>query len=128
MPVCPRLFPLLGAVTLAACRQPSTDNTVSSFQATARSVVVCQTTEADLRRDLGQPSRDGMLHGARVLTWIIPETESVRYLAVLVDARGVVGDLYWDIPSAVPWTPTNQCTGRQESAAGAPAQSGKPRR
>jgi hypothetical protein len=129
MAVCPRLFPLLGAVTLAACRQTATtDNTVNSFQATARSVVVCQTTEADLRRDLGEPSRDGILHGARVLTWIIPGTSSARYLAVLVDTRGVVADLYWDIPTAVPWTPTNQCTGRQGSAAGVPAQEEKPRR
>jgi hypothetical protein len=110
MLACLRPIPLLGVVTLAACPQTATTNdTVNSFQATAKSVVVCQTTEAELRRQLGEPSRDGILHGARILTWIIPGTSAARYLAVLVDSRGIVTDLYWDIPTAVPWAPANQC-------------------
>jgi hypothetical protein len=108
----PRRFSLLGLVVLAACPQAATTNdTLASFQATAKSVVLCQTTEAELRLQLGVPSRDGILHGARVLTWIIPGTSSARYLAVLVDERRIVTDLYWDIPGAVPWAPTSQCAG-----------------
>jgi hypothetical protein len=108
-----RLFPLLAVVTLAGCPQAArTNDTLSSFQASAKSVVVCQTTEAELRLQLGEPSREGIIHGARVLTWIIPGTSSARYLAALVDERRIVTDLYWDIPPAVPWVPTNQCLGR----------------
>ena len=33
----------------------------------------------------------------------------VSYLAILVDERGGVVDLYWDIPTEIPWLPTNQC-------------------
>jgi len=31
---------------------------------------------------------------------------------MLLDARGVVTDLYWDIPTEIPWVPTDQCRGR----------------
>jgi hypothetical protein len=78
----------------------------------ARSIVLCTTTEADLRRQLGEPARDGILHGARVVSWITRWNSPSRYLAVLVSERGVVTDIYWDIPTEVPWVPTDQCQGR----------------
>ena len=75
----------------------------------ARSVVLCQTTESELRAKLGPPTRDGILHGDRIMSWIVSEDAAVHYLAVLLDNRGVVTDLYWDVPTEVPWTPANQC-------------------
>lgn len=80
--------------------------------AVARSVVLCKTTETELRRQLGKPSRDGLLHGARVMNWIVQAESPGRYLGVLLDSRGVVVDLYWDIPTEVPWVPADQCAVR----------------
>jgi hypothetical protein len=80
--------------------------------AVARSIAVCKTTEADLRRQLGEPTREGRLHDARVLSWITQWDSPTRYLAVLLDDRGVVVDVYWDIPTEIPWVPTDQCHGR----------------
>jgi hypothetical protein len=77
--------------------------------AIARAVVLCETTEAELRRQLGTPTRDGLLRGARVVSWITGEDPVVRYLAVLLDEQAVVVDLYWDLPTEVPWVPTNRC-------------------
>lgn len=81
-------------------------------RAAARSVVLCKTTAAELRQKLGEPSRDGIFHEAHVLSWLISTETLNRYLAVLLDARGVVTDLYWDIPTEIPWVPTDQCQGR----------------
>jgi hypothetical protein len=78
-------------------------------RAAASSVVLCRTTEAELRARLGQPTRDGTFRRDRLLTWIISEDDVVSYLGVLVDSRGIVVDLVWDVPSEVPWTPQNQC-------------------
>ncbi len=77
--------------------------------AVARSVVLCTTTESDLRQRLGVPTRDGLLHGDRVVSWITGEDGVVHYLAVMLDARGTVVDLYWDLPGEIPWAPTSQC-------------------
>lgn len=77
-------------------------------RATVRSIVLCTTTEADLRAALGEPTRDGFLRADRILSWIIGEGTVVSYLAVLLDARGVVVDLVWDVPTEVPWTPADQ--------------------
>jgi hypothetical protein len=112
-----RLFPLLGVVALAGCPQPKPSDTVASFQATANSVVLCRTTEAELRLQLGEPTREGLLHRSRILTWIIPGTSSARYLSALLDEQRIVTDIYWDIPPSVPWVPTSQCAGH-------PAESG----
>lgn len=79
-------------------------------RAIARAVELCRTTEAELRAALGQPTRDGMLRRARVLSWIIAEDGVVSYLAVLVDSRGIVVDRVWDLPTEIPWNPENQCT------------------
>ncbi len=80
--------------------------------AAARSVVLCQTTETDLRRLFGKPTRDGILHKAHIMSWILRPASPAGYLAVLLDERGVVVDLYWDIPTEVPWVPTDQCGAR----------------
>ena len=79
--------------------------------AAVTAIALCTTTEAELRTALGPPARDGVLHRARVLSWMGGESEGgvVHYLAVLLDDRGVVIDLYWDVPTEIPWTPTDQC-------------------
>ncbi|HYW12381.1 MAG TPA: hypothetical protein VE871_10490 [Longimicrobium sp.] len=74
--------------------------------------MLCRTTEAELRTQLGQPTRDGTFRRDRLLTWIISEEAVVSYLGVLVDSRGIVVDLVWDVPSEVPWSPQNQCGNR----------------
>lgn len=56
--------------------------------AVARSIVLCRTTEAELRRQLGEPTRDGRLHDSRVVSWITQWDSPTRYLAVLLDGRG----------------------------------------
>jgi hypothetical protein len=80
--------------------------------AVTRSVVLCRTTETELRRLLGVPTRDGILHKAHIMSWILRPESPAGYLAVLLDEDGVVIDLYWDVPTEIPWVPTNQCGGR----------------
>jgi hypothetical protein len=80
--------------------------------AAARSVVLCRTTVAEISALLGKPSRDGLIHGQRVLSWVTEWDPLVRYLAVLVDPQEVVVDLYWDVPSEITWMPTSQCATR----------------
>ncbi len=94
----------------AATNASAVDST-TAFRTAARSVVLCKTTEVDLRRQLGEPTRNGILHGARVVSWIARWDSPTRYLAVLLDDRGVVVDVYWDIPTEIPWVPTDQCGG-----------------
>ena len=109
---------LVLAAALAGCARPGSapapaPAAADGGRALAASVVLCRTTEAELRRALGEPTRDGRLRDARVLSWILGESPVVRYLAVLVDARGVVTDLYWDLPTEIPWTPADQCRERR---------------
>lgn len=105
---------------IAACGHPSSGPAPASAtvdgRAVAASVVLCRTTEAELRRALGEPTRDGRLRDVRILSWIVRENDVVSYLAVLVDARGVVADLYWDLPTEIPWAPADQCRGRTAAA------------
>ena len=56
-----------------------------------------------------------MLRRDRILSWIVGEGSVVSYLAVLVDPRGVVVDLVWDVPTEIPWTPENQCAEREDA-------------
>ena len=73
-------------------------------------VTLCRTTEAELHSALGEPTRNGMYHNARIMSWILGERSGVvRYLAVLLDENQVVVDRVWDIPTEIPWIPTNQC-------------------
>ncbi len=114
-----RLLALAVAATLvagAACTRGAAP-AATAPRPTASSVAaiaLCTTTEAELRTALGAPARDGVLHRARILSWMAGETEGgvVHYLAVLLDDRGVVVDLYWDVPTEIPWTPTDQCLAR----------------
>jgi hypothetical protein len=91
----------------ATAPKPSVDTS-----AVIRSVILCKTTETELRRLFGVPTRDGILHKAHIMSWILRSESPVGYLAVLLDERGVVVDLYWDIPTEVPWVPADQCGGR----------------
>ena len=104
-------FLALAALSGCAATQPTPAEPSVDGAAVARAVVLCTTTEADLRQRLGAPTRDGLLHGDRVLSWITGQDDVVHFLAVLVDARGTVVDLYWDLPGEIPWTPANQCAG-----------------
>ena len=103
---------LLTAGCAHSVAQPKTPGTPAVDARTiGRSVILCTTTEAELRRQFGEPTRDGILHRARILSWIMRWDSPARYLAVLLDDRGVVVDVYWDIPSEVSWEPTDQCRG-----------------
>ncbi len=75
----------------------------------ARSVELCRTAATEITQRLGTPSRDGRLGTHRVMTWIVAWEPLVRTFGVLVDSRGTVVDLIWDLPSEVPWTPANRC-------------------
>jgi hypothetical protein len=101
----------LVALVFAGCAHSAAPPPRPSFDAgtIARSIVLCKSTEAELRRRLGEPTRHGRLHDARVLSWITQWDSPTRYLAVLLDDRGVVVDVYWDIPTEIPWVPTDQC-------------------
>lgn len=110
------LYAVLCLLFLEACAASSqvvaTRPAEVDASAVARSIVLCQSTEAELRRMLGEPSRNGILHKDRIMSWITRTESPSRYLAVLIDNRGVVVDLYWDVPTEVPWVPTNQCVSR----------------
>jgi hypothetical protein len=110
----------VGVLVLTACAHGGSGSSATALEgrrvavsvdagAVARAVVLCESTEAELRQRLGEPTRDGLLHGRRVLSWLTAAESPPKYLAVLVDQRGLVVDLYWDIPTEVPWTPTSQC-------------------
>lgn len=75
----------------------------------ARAVVLCKSTLTELQSQLGEPTRDGILHRKRVVSWITAWDPLTRYLAVVVRRDGVIVDLYWDIPTEVPWRPKNLC-------------------
>ncbi len=73
------------------------------------SIRLCQTTFEQLRAQLGEPSRDGIIHRKRVVTWITALNPLVRYLGVLLNDKGVVVDMYWDVPTEIVWEPVDQC-------------------
>ncbi|HEU0053234.1 MAG TPA: hypothetical protein VFQ39_08645 [Longimicrobium sp.] len=100
---------LLAMLTGCAHAPQSSSPEPVDRRAIARAVALCTTTEAELRAALGEPTRDGIIRRDRILSWIIADGSVVSYLAVLVDARGVVVDRVWDVPTEVPWTPADQC-------------------
>lgn len=102
---------LLAAASVTACirRENVRPAITIDGAAVAHSVVLCTTTHADLVAKLGRPTRDGLIHRAHVVSWITNGDSPVKYLAALVDDTGVVVDLYWDIPTEIPWVPKDQC-------------------
>lgn len=98
-------------VILSGCASaaPASAPAPADRRAAVRAIALCTSTEADLRAALGEPTRDGMLRRDRILSWIIDEGSVVSYLAVLLDTRGVVVDLIWNVPTEIPWTPADQC-------------------
>ncbi len=100
---------LAGCAHTAAPPHPSFD-----ADAAVERLALCTTTEAEARALFGTPTRVGRLRNERVLSWIVGEGQggTIRYLAVLLDARGTVVDLYWNLPTEIPWAPANQCPGR----------------
>ena len=78
----------------------------------ARSIVLCQTTLEQVTALLGTPSRDGVLHTSHIVSWITASEPLVRYLAVLVNERGIVTDLYWNVPTEIVWNPEDHCAAR----------------
>lgn len=75
----------------------------------ARSVQLCRTPLSELTEKLGPPSRDGKLGDVRVITWIVEWDPLTRFLGVVVNDAGIVADVYWNLPSEVPWQPANRC-------------------
>jgi hypothetical protein len=102
---------MLLILALAGCASapPSAEQPIIGGTAAASSVVLCQTTFAELEERLGVPSRDGVVGKDRVVTWIVEWDPLVRYLGVILDSRGVVVDRYWNAPSEIQWVPTNRC-------------------
>ncbi len=99
-------------MTLGACASgggPTSDRASAEAAPIARGIVLCRTTLAELRSQLGEPDRDGISHTARVVSWIIAWEPLVRYFAVFPDEREVVMDPCRDVPTGIPWTPKNQC-------------------
>jgi len=105
-------FLLVLFVTGCALSVTAKPKPIVDVRSVVNSITLCSTTESELRRKLGEPYRDGILHRSRVVNWIAQWDSPTRYLAVLLDDRGVVVDVYWDIPTEVPWVPKDQCRGR----------------
>jgi hypothetical protein len=102
---------LLASVLTGCASVPTDDGErgIAGGAVIARSVELCRSNIDDLQRRLGPPSRDGVLGRMRVLTWIVDWDPLVRYLGVAADEKGRVVDLYWDLPSEIPWTPADRC-------------------
>lgn len=103
---------LVMLLSLAGCATTSADSEerpIANGAAIARTVVICNTNIADLQAQLGEPSRDGLLGGSRILTWVVAWDPLVKYLGVMADQKGTVVDIYWDLPSEVQWSPSNRC-------------------
>lgn len=101
------LLLLVGCASAGPTPAPAIDGA-----AVARSVALCKTTLAEIEHRLGAPSRDGVLHASRIVSWVVEWEPLTRYLAVQLDAAGVVTDLYWNVPTEIPWVPVDQCRGR----------------
>jgi len=106
-----RVISLLSALLLAGCATAPSDEEqpIANGAEVARSVVLCQTKVADLQVQLGAPNRDGVMGRSRVMTWIVTWDPLTKYLGVMADENGVVVDLYWNLPSEIPWSPVNRC-------------------
>ena len=106
------LLVLALALCLTGCAtsSESLEKTIANGSEIARSVVLCQTTITQLQDQLGQPSRDGRLGDKRVVTWVTEWDPLTRYLGVALSPSGTVVDVYWDVPTEIPWVPVNRCS------------------
>ena len=75
----------------------------------AHSIRLCRTQYAELQQQLGQPTRDGILHKQHLVSWTVQADAPRRELAVMLNAQNTVVDLYWNVSSAIPWNPVDQC-------------------
>ena len=103
---------LLFLLTSCAANRAKSERPVADGAGAARSVVLCQTRLDELTALLGTPSRDGVIHTAHIVSWITATEPLVRYMAVLVNERGIVTDLYWNVPTEIVWNPDDHCAGR----------------
>ena len=103
---------LIASAFLTACAttpEESQERPIPNGAAIARTVQLCGTTFTELKEQLGEPSREGLLGNDRVVTWIVDWDPLTKYLGVLLDKSGTVVDVYWNLPSEVTWAPTNRC-------------------
>jgi len=102
---------MLFVLLLAGCvtSPPNEEQPIANGAEVARSVVLCETKVADLETKLGTPSRDGVLGTSRIMTWIVAWDPLTKYLGVMANENGTVTDLYWNLPSEIPWSPVNRC-------------------
>jgi hypothetical protein len=102
---------LLTLLSLTGCVSvpPDDEQPIANGVEVARSVVLCQTKVASLQAQLGTPSREGILGGARIVTWVVEWDPLVKYLGVMANQDGTVVDLYWDLPSEIQWSPVDRC-------------------
>lgn len=108
-----RSLGVIGAlVFLSSCASVPEDNgerIIPNGSDVAKSVELCKTTIPELEAKLGQPSRDGVLGKSRIVTWVVTWDPLTKYLGVMVDDSGTVVDVYWNLPSEIPWSPVNRC-------------------
>lgn len=106
-----RVITALFVLFLSGCATapPDEEQPIANGAEVARSVVLCQTIVADLETQLGTPDRDGVLGTSRIMTWIVAWEPLTKYLGVMADESGTVTDLYWNLPSEIPWSPVNRC-------------------
>lgn len=74
-----------------------------------RAIRLCRTQFAELQQQLGQPTRDGLLHKQHIVSWTLHWDAPTRELAVMLNAENTVVDIDWNVSPLVPWSPTDQC-------------------
>ena len=97
------------ATNAPATNAPATNAPAVDAAAAVRSIRLCRTQVGELQQQLGVPTRDGIMHKQHIVSWIVQWDAPTRYLAVLLNPQNTVVDLYWNVPSEIPWTPTDQC-------------------